>query len=132
MLTTFHVGENMKGWLIMSCKEIRVRNVSEEIFIQLKMISDKYGYTSFNQFMLDQLQLIAVNDGLNAYQNKFVETLNEIKLNQKKIIEQQLKNDVAMVGLDAKQDLIKDLTLDWLSFMDDVDALAAERSAGGE
>ena len=67
----------------MSCKEIRVRNVSEEIFIQLKMISDKYGYTSFNQFMLDQLQLIAVNDGLNAYQNKFVETLNEIKLNQK-------------------------------------------------
>ncbi len=122
----------MKGWLIMSCKEIRVRNVSEEIFIQLKMISDKYGYTSFNQFMLDQLQLIAVNDGLNAYQNKFVETLNEIKLNQKKIIEQQLKNEVAMVGLDAKQDLIKDLTLDWLSFMDDVDALAAERSAGGE
>jgi putative uncharacterized protein gbs0381 len=116
----------------MSCKEIRVRNVSEEIFIQLKMISDKYGYTSFNQFMLDQLQLIAVNDGLNAYQNKFVETLNEIKLNQKKIIEQQLKNEVAMVGLDAKQDLIKDLTLDWLSFMDDVDALAAERSAGGE
>lgn len=122
----------MKGWLIMSCKEIRVRNVSEEIFIQLKMISDKYGYTSFNQFMLDQLQLIAVNDGLNAYQNKFVETLNEIRLNQKKIIEQQLKNEVAMVGLDAKQDLIKDLTLDWLSFMDDVDALAAERSAGGE
>lgn len=122
----------MKGWLIMSCKEIRVRNVSEEIFIQLKMISDKYGYTSFNQFMLDQLQLIAVNDGLNAYQNKFVETLNEIKLNQKKIIEQQLKNEVAMVGLDAKQDLIKDLTLDWLSFMDDVDALAAEQSAGGE
>lgn len=122
----------MKGWLIMSCKEIRVRNVSEEIFIQLKMISDKYGYTSFNQFMLDQLQLIAVNDGLNAYQNKFVETLNEIRLNQKKIIEQQLKNEVAMVGLDAKQELIKDLTLDWLSFMDDVDALAAERSAGGE
>lgn len=122
----------MKGWLIMSCKEIRVRNVSEEIFIQLKMISDKYGYTSFNQFMLDQLQLIAVNDGLNAYQNKFVETLNEIKLNQKKIIEQQLKNEVAMVGLDANLDLIKDLTLDWLSFMNDVDALAAERSAGGE
>lgn len=122
----------MKGWLIMSCKEIRVRNVSEEIFIQLKMISDKYGYTSFNQFMLDQLQLIAVNDGLNAYQNKFVETLNEIRLNQKKIIEQQLKNEVAMVGLDVKQDLIKDLTLDWLSFMNDVDALAAERSAGGE
>ena len=122
----------MKGWLIMSCKEIRVRNVSEEIFIQLKMISDKYGYTSFNQFMLEQLQLIAVNDGLNAYQNKFVETLNEIKLNQKKIIEQQLKNEVAMVGLDANLDLIKDLTLDWLSFMNDVDALAAERSAGGE
>lgn len=122
----------MKGWLIMSCKEIRVRNVSEEIFIQLKMISDKYGYTSFNQFMLDQLQLIAVNDGLNAYQNKFVETLNEIKLNQKKIIEQQLKNEVAMVGLDANLDLIKNLTLDWLSFMNDVDALAAERSAGGE
>lgn len=116
----------------MSCKEIRVRNVSEEIFIQLKMISDKYGYTSFNQFMLDQLQLIAVNDGLNAYQNKFVETLNEIKLNQKKIIEQQLKNEVAMVGLDANLDLIKNLTLDWLSFMNDVAALAAERSAGGE
>ena len=37
-----------------------------------------------------------------------------------------------MVGLDANLDLIKDLTLDWLSFMNDVDALAAERSAGGE
>ena len=82
--------------------------------------------------MLAQIYNIVVNDGLNAYQNKFVETLNEIKLNQKKIIEQQLKNEVAMVGLDVKQDLIKDLTLDWLSFMDDVDALAAEQSAGGE
>ena len=113
-------------------KNFVVRKVPDDIFDQLHTISDKYNYASFNEFMLAQIYNIVVNDGLNAYQNKFVETLNEIKLNQKKIIEQQLKNEVAMVGLDAKQDLIKDLTLDWLSFMNDVDALAAERSAGGE
>lgn len=31
----------------------------------------------------------------------------------------------------AKQDIVEELTTDWLRFMNDVDALAAERGAGG-
>lgn len=113
-------------------KEFKIRNIPDEVYTQLKMIADKYQYASFNQFMIDQMQAIVINDGLSLYHNKFVDSLIEIKQLQKEILDQQLKNEIQTVAMDAKLDLVRELTLGWLQFMDDVDALAAERAAGGD
>ena len=104
-------------------KEFKIRNIPDEVYTQLKMIADKYEYASFNQFMIDQMQAIVINDGLSLYHNKFVDSLIEIK---------QLQNEIQTVAMDAKLDLVRELTLGWLQFMDDGDALAAERAAGGD
>ena len=117
---------------MMMTKEVRVRNISDEVYTQLKMIADKYQYASFNQFMIDQIQAIVINDGLSLYHNKFVDSLIEIKQLQNEILDQQLKNEIQTVAMDAKLDLVRELTLGWLHFMDDVDALSAERAAGGD
>ena len=113
-------------------KEFKIRNIPDEVYTQLKMIADKYQYASFNQFMIDQMQAIVINDGLSLYHNKFVDSLIEIKQLQKEILDQQLKNEIQTVAMDAKLDLVRELTLGWLQFMDDVDALSAERAAGGD
>nr|WP_239016731.1 hypothetical protein [Streptococcus suis] len=91
------------------------------------MISKGYEYSSFNEFMLAQLQRIVENDGLDLYDNKFAETLADIKEQQAKILEMLLRNEIKLLGCSAKQDIVEELTVDWLRFMDDVDALAAER-----
>ncbi|MBF1699652.1 MAG: hypothetical protein HXO93_02445 [Streptococcus sanguinis] len=111
-------------------KEIKIRNVSDDIHSQLKSICQKYQYTSLNQFMLDQLQAIVINDGLNLYQNHFAQTLSELKMQQAQILENQKLIEIRQIGLDSKQEVIQNLTVDWLQFIDDVDALAAERKSG--
>lgn len=124
----------MKGWwkMMTKTKEFKIRNIPDEVYTQLKMIADKYQYASFNQFMIDQMQAIVINDGLSLYHNKFVDSLIEIKQLQNEILDQQLKNEIQTVAMDAKLDLVRELTLGWLQFMDDVDALSAERAAGGD
>ncbi|MBW7797505.1 hypothetical protein StDouc24_02765 [Streptococcus thermophilus] len=113
-------------------KEIKIRNVPDDIFEQLHMIADKYNYPSFNEMMLSQLQSIVMNDGLDLYENQFADSLSKIKEQQANILELQLKNEIKLLGLVAKQDVVEELTINWLRFMDDVDALAAERRAGGD
>lgn len=95
------------------------------------MMSKEYEYSSFNEFMLAQLQRIVENGGLDLYDNKFAETLASIKEQQAKILEMLLKNEIKLLACSAKQDIVEKLTTDWLHFIDDVDALAAEREAGG-
>ncbi len=112
-------------------KEIKVRNISDKIFEQLHAIAKKYHYASFNEFMLSQVENIVINDGLNLYENQFAETLSTIKEQQAQILELLLKNEISLTASSAKQDIVEDLTLHWLRFMDDVDALEAERRAGG-
>lgn len=112
-------------------KNFIIRNVSEKVFTQLHMISEEYEYPSFNEFMLAQLQRIVENGGLDLYDNKFAETLADIKEQQAQTLKLLLKNEIKLLALGAKQDIVEDLTTDWLRFMDDVDALAAERRAGG-
>ena len=112
-------------------KDFIVRNVPEKVFNQLRMMSQKYEYPSFNEFMLSQLQRIAENDGLDLYDNKFAATLSDIKEQQAQILDQLLKNEIKLLAYHAKQDIVEELTTDWLQFMDDVDALAAERRVGG-
>lgn len=111
-------------------KEIRLRTVPDELYVQLEMISEKLNYSNFADFMLSQLYRIAENDGLDLYDNKFAETLADIKEQQAKLLELLLKNEIKFLNISAKQDIVKELTTDWLSFMDDVDALASERAGG--
>ena len=117
-------------WKVMT-KEIKIRNISDDMFEQLRDISKKYNYPSFNEFMLSQVQNIVMNDGLNLYDNQFAETLSDIKNQQSQILELMLKNDISLSALNVKQDIVNELTTNWLHFIDDVSALEAERRSGG-
>ena len=117
-------------WKVMT-KEIKIRNIPDDMFEQLRDISKKYNYPSFNEFMLSQVQNIVMNDGLNLYNNQFAETLSDIKIQQSQILELMLKNDISLSALNVKQDIVNELTTNWLHFMDDVSALEAERRSGG-
>ena len=121
----------MKGrWKVMT-KNFLIRNVPDDMFEQLQAISKKYNYSSFNEFMLSQIQNIVMNDGLNLYNNHFAETLSDIKQQQSQILELMLKNEISLSALNVKQDIVNELTTNWLHFMDDVSALEAERRSGG-
>lgn len=117
-------------WKVMT-KEIKIRNIPDDMFEQLRDISKKYNYPSFNEFMLSQVQNIVMNDGLNLYNNQFAETLSDIKKQQSQILELMLKNEISLSALNVKQDIVNELTTNWLHFMDDVSALEAERRSGG-
>lgn len=117
-------------WKVMP-KEIKIRNIPDDMFEQLRDISKKYNYPSFNEFMLSQVQNIVMNDGLNLYNNQFAETLSVIKEQQSQILELMLKNEISLSALNVKQDIVNDLTTNWLHFMDVVSALEAERRSGG-
>ena len=112
-------------------KEIKIRNIPDDMFEQLRDISKKYNYPSFNEFMLSQVQNIVINDGLNLYNNQFAETLSDIKEQQSQILQLMLKNEISLSALNVKQDIVNDLTKKWLHCMDDVSALEAERRSGG-
>ena len=112
-------------------KEIRLRKVPDELFVQLEMMSEKFQYPNLADFLTSQLYRVVENDGLDLYNNKFAETLADIKEQQAQILDQLLKNEIKLLAYHAKQDIVEELTTDWLQFMDDVDALAAERRAGG-
>lgn len=112
-------------------KEIRLRKVPDELFVQLEMMSEKFQYPNLADFLMSQLYRIVENDGLDLYDNKFAATLSDIKEQQAQILDQLLKNEIKLLAYNAKQDIVEELTTDWLQFMDDVDALAAERRAGG-
>ena len=121
----------MKGrWKVMT-KNFLIRNVPDDMFEQLQAISKKYNYSSFNEFMLSQIQNIVMNDGLNLYNNQFAETLSDIKQQQSQILELMLKNEISLSASNVKQDIVNELTTNWLHFMDDVSALEAERRSGG-
>ena len=121
----------MKERLKVMTKEIKIRNIPDDMFEQLRDISKKYNYPSFNEFMLSQVQNIVMNDGLNLYNNQFAETLSVIKEQQSQILKLMLKNEISLSALNIKQDIVNDLTTNWLHFMDDVSALEAERRSGG-
>lgn len=112
-------------------KEIRLRKVPDELFVQLEMMSEKFQYPNLADFLMSQLYRIVENDGLDLYDNKFAATLADIKEQQAQILDQLLKNEIKLLAYHAKQDIVEELTTDWLQFMDYVDALAAERRAGG-
>ena len=112
-------------------KEIRLRKVPDELFVQLEMMSEKFQYPNLADFLMSQLYRIVENDGLDLYDNKFAKTLADIKEQQAQILDQLLKNEIKLLAYSAKQNIVEELTTDWLGFIDDVDALNAERETGG-
>lgn len=112
-------------------KEIRLRKVPDELFVQLEMMSEKFQYPNLADFLMSQLYRIVENDGLDLYDNKFAKTLADIKEQQAQILDQLLKNEIKLLAYSAKQNIVEELTTDWLGFINDVDALSAERETGG-
>lgn len=104
-------------------REIKVRNISDDTFLQLKSLSKQLGHGSFNQFILSQLELIASNNGLTLYDNDFAKELVSIKSNQKGLLENQHQIQINQVALLAKQKEVGELLEMWLQFMDEVDAI---------
>ncbi|KLL36516.1 hypothetical protein WA04_08880 [Streptococcus agalactiae] len=104
-------------------KQLMIRNLSDDTFLQLKSLSKQLGYDSFNQFILSQLELIASNNGLTLYDNAFAEELITIKSNQKQLLENQHQIQINQVVLLAKQKEVGELLETWLQFMDEVDAI---------
>lgn len=88
-------------------REIKVRNISDDTFLQLKGLSKQLGYDSFNQFLLSQLELIASNNGLTLYNNDFAKELVTIKSNQKQLLENQHQIQINQVALLAKQNILR-------------------------
>ena len=78
--------------------------------------------------MLSQCESVVMNDGLDLYENRFAETLAEIKKQQSQILELLLKNEIKLSGYSAKQEMVEQLTIDWLRFMDDEKAVTSERA----
>ncbi|HEL1139223.1 TPA: hypothetical protein TVJ85_001831 [Streptococcus equi subsp. zooepidemicus] len=104
-------------------REVKVRNISDDTFLQLKDLSKQLGYGSFNQFILSQLELIASNNGLTLYNNDFAKELVTIKSNQKQLLENQHQIQINQVALLAKQKEVGELLETWLQFMDELDAI---------
>lgn len=104
-------------------KQLMIRNLSDDTFLQLKSLSKQLGYDSFNQFILSQLELIASNNGLTLYDNAFAEELITIKSNQKQLLANQHQIQINQVALLAKQKEVGELLETWLQFMDEVDAV---------
>ena len=96
-------------------KDLLIRNIPEDMFIQLHMMKKEQNFPSFNAFMLAQLEKICQLDGLNLYDNAFSKSLTEIKEQQNKILELLIKNEITILGVSGKQEIVEELTVSWLN-----------------
>ncbi|HEM3611799.1 TPA: hypothetical protein U1D13_001249 [Streptococcus suis] len=95
-------------------KNYLIRGVPENIYVQLQMMAKEQGYRSLNAFMLVQLERIVKAGGLDLYDNRFAETLADIKEQQAQILELLLKNEIKLQYANVKQDRVEELTTMWL------------------
>ncbi|AXJ14190.1 hypothetical protein [Streptococcus pluranimalium] len=96
-------------------KNYLIRGVPENIYVQLQMMAKEQGYRSLNAFMLVQLERIVKAGGLDLYENRFAETLTDIKEQQAQILELLLKNEIKLQYANIKQDRVEELTTMWLN-----------------
>lgn len=96
-------------------KDLLIRNIPEDMFIQLHMMKKEQNFPSFNAFMLAQLEKICQLDGLNLYDNAFSKSLTEIKEQQNKILELLIKNEITILGVSGKQKIVEELAVSWLN-----------------
>lgn len=95
-------------------KNYLIRGVPESVYVQLQMMAKEQGYRSLNAFMLVQLERIVKAGGLDLYDNRFAETLADIKEQQVQILELLLKNEIKLQYANVKQDRVEELTTMWL------------------
>lgn len=103
-------------------KEIRIRNIPEKDLLTLKMISEKYGFTSFNQYMLYQIEMMLQNGALDIYQNDLADDLVEIKSKQSEILELLLKQDIQNSVILNKLETLEVLIKRWMELIEVVDS----------
>ena len=96
-------------------KNYLIRGVPENVYVQLHMMAKEQGYRSLNAFMLVQLERIVKAGGLDLYDNRFAETLADIKEQQAQILELLLKNEIKLQYANVKQDRVEELTTMWLN-----------------
>lgn len=103
-------------------KEIRIRNISEKDLVTLKMIAEKYGFTSFNQYMLYQIETMLQNGALDIFQNSLADDLVELKSKQSEILELLLKQEIQSTIILSKLDTLELLMKRWIELIEIVDA----------
>ena len=77
-------------------KNYIIRGVPENVYMQLQMMAKEQGYRSLNAFMLAQIERIVKAGGLDLYDNRFAESLADIKEQQAQILELLLKNEIKL------------------------------------
>lgn len=96
-------------------KDFIIRGVPDSLFVQLHMMAKEQGYRSFNAFMVAQIERIVKAGGLDLYDNRFAESLADIKEQQAQILELLLKNEIKLQYANVKQDTVEELTTMWLN-----------------
>ncbi|HEL1619370.1 hypothetical protein RFK58_10860 [Streptococcus suis] len=95
-------------------KNYIIRGIPESLYVQLRMMAKEQGYRSLNAFMVAQMERIGKTGGLDLYDNRFAESLAEVKEQQAQILELLLKNEIKLQHANHKQDRVEELTTMWL------------------
>lgn len=100
-----------------SNKEIKIRGLDENDIDSLKLIVKQSQYANLNQFMLQQVDVILQNGGLDIYENKLADDIREIKEMLSKISNAQTQQELRDIKIIAKLDTNIESVIEWIKFM---------------
>ena len=100
-----------------SNKEIKIRGLDENDIDSLKLIAKQSQYVNFNQFMLQQVDVILQNGGLDIYENKLADDIRKIKEMLSKISNAQTQQELRDIKIIAKLDTNIESVIEWIKFM---------------
>ncbi|AIR11513.1 hypothetical protein [Ligilactobacillus salivarius] len=100
-----------------SNKEIKIRGLDENDIDSLKLIAKQSQYANLNQFMLQQVDVILQNGGLDIYENKLADDIREIKEMLSKISNAQTQQELRDIKIIAKLDTNIESVIEWIKFM---------------
>ncbi|HJG15447.1 MAG TPA: hypothetical protein K8V06_04835 [Ligilactobacillus salivarius] len=100
-----------------SNKEIKIRGLDENDIDSLKLIAKQSQYANLNQFMLQQVDVILQNGGLDIYENKLADDIRKIKEMLSKISNAQTQQELRDIKIIAKLDTNIESVIEWIKFM---------------
>ena len=100
-----------------SNKEIKIRGLDENDIDSLKLIAKQSQYANLNQFMLQQVDVILQNGGLDIYENKLADDIMKIKEMLSKISNAQTQQELRDIKIIAKLDTNIESVIEWIKFM---------------
>ena len=106
----------------MSKVETHIRGIDEQTFIRIRELAGQYNFSSVNQFLLYQLDLIAQNGATDNFRNHVADDLVAIKQSIEKIAEKSLKLDVQNIAILKQLVELEQLVKRWVEFMEVVDS----------